>query len=303
MISDYTVLVGDCVDSLRKLGDNEINCCVTSPPYYGLRDYGVDGQIGLEKTPTEYINKLVTVFREIKRVLRDDGVLWINIGDTYAGSGKGAWNNKEAQIEKYVADPQGPQSKMPRVWKEIGIKSKDLIGIPWMLAFALRNDGWYLRQDIIWHKPNAMPSSVKDRCTTAHEYLFLLSKSNKYYFNNESILEKAANSTKKQRGRRIRDIPIQKDGEFLRNKRSVWSINTRKYRGSHFAVFPPKLIEPCILSSCPVGGIVLDPFGGTGTTAGVAIANDRKAIICELNPEYVNLIPQRIKSIADEYKN
>ena len=190
MISDYTVLVGDCVDSLRKLGDNEINCCVTSPPYYGLRDYGVDGQIGLEKTPTEYINKLVTVFREIKRVLRDDGVLWINIGDTYAGSGKGAWNNKEAQIEKYVADPQGPQSKMPKIWKDIGIKSKDLIGIPWMLAFALRNDGWYLRQDIIWHKPNAMPSSVKDRCTTAHEYLFLLSKSKKYYLTMNQFLKR-----------------------------------------------------------------------------------------------------------------
>ena len=302
MISDYTVLVGDCVDSLRKLGDNEINCCVTSPPYYGLRDYGVDGQIGLEKTPTEYIDKLVAVFREIKRVLRDDGVLWINIGDTYAGSGKGAWNNKEAQIEKYVADPQGPQSKMPKIWKDIGIKSKDLIGIPWMLAFALRNDGWYLRQDIIWHKPNAMPSSVKDRCTTAHEYLFLLSKSKKYYFNNESIFEKATYSKNKSFGR-SRDIRTQRNGEFVRNKRSVWSINTRKYRGSHFAVFPPELIEPCILSSSPIGGIILDPFGGTGTTAGVAIANNRKAILCELNPEYINLIPQRIKSIADEYKN
>lgn len=283
MLSKFTILAGDCLELLKSIDEKTINCCVTSPPYYGLRDYGVDGQIGLEKDPQEYINKLVAVFKEVKRVLRDDGVLWINIGDTYAGSGKGIWNNKEAQKESYIPDPQGAQSKIPKTWVEHGIKAKDLMGIPWMLAFALRADGWYLRQDIIWHKPNAMPSSVKDRCTTSHEYLFLLSKSKNYYFDHEILLE-----------------PSTKSNKQVRNKRSVWSINTRPYKDAHFAVFPPELVEPCILSGCPPMGTVLDPFGGTGTTAGVAMANNRNAILCELNHEYVALVDKRINSIVNQ---
>lgn len=301
MVPKLTVLTGDCLELLKNIDDNTINCCVTSPPYYGLRDYGVEGQIGLETDPHEYINKLVTVFAEVKRVLRDDGVLWINIGDTYAGSGKGIWNNKEAQIESYIPDPKGPQSKIPKTWAEHGIKAKDLIGIPWMLAFALRADGWYLRQDIIWYKPNAMPSSVKDRCTTSHEYLFLLSKSKNYYFDHEILLEPSIKSNKQpEKVSRTRDKCRVKNGVCVRNKRSVWSIKTRPYKDAHFAVFPPELVEPCILSGCPPQGIVLDPFGGTGTTAGVAIANNRNAILCEPNHEYVKLVHKRIDSIKNE---
>ncbi|MFQ0998303.1 DNA-methyltransferase [Gilliamella sp. BG6] len=298
MFSKLTVLTGDCLESLKKIDDKTINCCVTSPPYYGLRDYSIDGQIGLETDPYEYINKLVAIFKEVKRVLRDDGVLWINIGDTYAGSGKGIWNNKEAQKECYIPDPQGAQSKIPKTWPQHGIKAKDLIGIPWMLAFALRADGWYLRQDIIWNKPNAMPSSVRDRCTTSHEYLFLLSKSKNYYFNNEILLEPSVKQIQPNANvSRTRDKCRIKNGICLRNRRSVWSINTRPYKDAHFAVFPPELVEPCILSGSPDDGVILDPFGGSGTTAGVAIANNRIAILCELNPKYVQLVHKRIDSI------
>lgn len=274
------LMQGDCIKSMRGIKDKTINCCITSPPYFGLRDYGVDGQIGLEQTPEEYVTKMVDVFREVRRVLRDDGTLWLNIGDSYAGSGKGRnadgtcravgkqGTNKGAVVGKLI------KTETPNC------KPKDLIGIPWMLAFALRADGWYLRQEIIWHKPNPMPESVKDRCTKAHEQIFLLSKSERYYFDSDAMKEDAVG------------------GDGKRNRRSVWNVPTSGYKGAHFATFPPALIEPCVMAGCPVNGIVLDPFGGSGTTAGVAIAHERKAIICELNEEYTELIPDRITSIV-----
>lgn len=343
------VLIGDCIESMRLMQDKSVHCCVTSPPYYALRDYGVDGQIGLEQTPEQFIQKLVEVFREVKRVLRDDGVLWVNIGDSYAGSGKGAWANKDGgQKEVYIPDPQSPQSKLPKV--PDGCKPKDLIGIPWMLAFALRTDGWYLRQDIIWNKPNAMPESVRDRCTKAHEYVFLLSKSPRYFYDYEAIKEPAnltgkgnantfrggayvhgvtfnnseggnrtvsgnirakRDSFKREESKREQTIPNQSYGTHrserdestwdisLKNKRSVWTVATKGYKAAHFATFPPELIEPCILAGCPEGGVVFDPFGGSGTTAGVAIKHGRNAVLCELNAEYAELIPARIDSIVD----
>lgn len=274
------LMQGDCIKSMRGIKDKTINCCVTSPPYFGLRDYGVDGQIGLEQTPEEYVTKMVDVFREVHRVLRDDGTLWLNIGDSYAGSGKG----RNADGTHQTGGKQGT-NKGAVVGKLIktetpNCKPKDLIGIPWMLAFALRADGWYLRQEIIWHKPNPMPESVKDRCTKAHEQVFLLSKSERYYFDSDAMKEDAVG------------------GDWKRNRRSVWNVPTSGYKGAHFATFPPALIEPCIMAGCPVNGIVLDPFGGSGTTAGVAIAHERKAIICELNEEYTELIPDRITSIV-----
>lgn len=260
---------------MRAMPDKSIHCCVTSPPYFGLRDYGVDGQIGLEPTPEEFVQALVGVFREVRRVLRDDGTLWLNLGDSYArspakgGSGPGG-KNREWYGENYG---QARGAEIPE-----GLKPKDLIGIPWRVAFALQADGWYLRQDIIWNKPNSMPESVRDRCTKAHEYVFLLSKSPRYYFDTEAMKEPAS------------------DGSS-RNRRSVWSVSTKPFRGAHFATFPPDLIEPCILAGCPVGGTVLDPFGGSGTTAGVALAHGRNAILCELNPEYAELVHGRVESI------
>ena len=335
---EYKVLVGDVRESLLSLPDGSVNCVVTSPPYWGLRDYGTaswnggdescdhssakmksrydyamsetapgtqkskaagtdgakwldvcpscgavkdDSQIGLEQTPEAFIDELVKVFREVKRVLQDDGTLWLNIGDSYASSFAGHL-----------------------------IKHKDLVGIPWMLAFALRADGWYLRQDIIWHKPNPMPESVKDRCTKSHEYIFLLSKSPRYFFDHEAIKEEAstkptarnknaegyqANYAKGDRfspGERI----FGADGK--RNKRDVWSVNVRPYKGAHFATFPAELIEPCSLAGCPEGGTVLDPFAGSGTTLFVANKHGRNAIGCELNPEYVEIIHERMKGIV-----
>ena len=311
-MSKYRVIVGDCIESMRGMSDQSINCCVTSPPYFGLRDYGVDGQIGLEQTPEEYVAKMVEVFREVRRVLRDDGTLWLNIGDSYAGY----HGNKNAAYDSAPSNKGGYfENQRKTLVNHEGIKNKDLIGIPWMLAFALRADGWYLRQEIIWQKPNPMPESVKDRCTKAHEQIFLLSKSPRYYFDSEAMKEPAV---------RAGDIPggkghyIQhsagghnKDGLVAcgqkpvaetRNRRSVWNVATRPYKGAHFATFPPALIEPCILAGCPDGGMVLDPFGGSGTTAGVAVAHGRKAIICELNPEYGKLIPDRVASIIKQIK-
>lgn len=268
---------------MKQLNEKSIDCCVTSPPYYGLRDYGVDGQIGLEQTPDEYIEKLVDVFREVKRILKDDGTLWVNIADSYAGSGKGMGSKKGSQKESYVADINGPQARVPKIWK--GIKPKDLIGIPWMLAFALRKDGWYLRSDVIWEKPNAMPSSVKDRCNNSHEYIFMLSKSKKYYFDHDAIKENAI-------GKKGTNTEAVK-----RNKRTVWRVNTKPYKEAHFATFPPELIEPCVLAGCPKGGTVIDPFGGSGTVAGVAMKLNRNSILCELNPAYTGLVSARVESI------
>lgn len=306
---NYKTLVGDCMESMRSLPDQSIHCCVTSPPYFGLRDYGMEGQIGLEETPEAYVQRMVEVFREVKRVLRDDGTLWLNIGDSYAGSGKG----RNADGSNQEGGKQGT-NKGTIVGKLIkteapDCKAKDLIGIPWMLAFALRADGWYLRQDIIWHKPNPMPESVRDRCTKAHEYVFLLSKGPRYHFDTEAMREdavKGAAGSSFNKGKtanhqlgRSSDTDRVEDGK--RNRRSVWSVTTKPYKGAHFATFPPDLIEPCILAGCPAGGTVLDPFGGSGTTAGVAVAHGRGAVLCELNPEYAALVPDRIESIRQMY--
>ena len=289
---------GDCRETMRRWKEQGIKAqtCVTSPPYFGLRDYGHDGQLGLEETPEEYIKEMVEVFRCVWDVLEDDGTLWLNIGDSYNGSG--GQGTKPNIMSKEAADGRGGKAI-----KVDGIKQKDLIGIPWMLAFALRADGWYLRQDIIWHKPNPMPESVQDRCTKAHEYIFLLSKSQKYYYDHEAIKEAAIHE-----GRIVKasgtDAKNGAKGEFGataagftthdtlvtdRNKRSVWTVTTKPYAGAHFAVFPSDLIEPCILAGAPVGGIVLDPFMGSGTTAQVAQNLGRQYIGCELNPAYMEL--------------
>lgn len=303
----YELHIGDCLESLRTMPSQSVNCCVTSPPYFGLRDYGVDGQIGLEPTPDEFVQALINVFREVRRVLRDDGTLWLNLGDSYASTAPGTRNSPQTKGSK--TNPEQWGNFRPDL-RDHGIKPKDLIGIPWRVAFALQADGWYLRQDIIWHKPNPMPESVRDRCTKAHEYVFLLSKSPRYFFDSEAIKEKAAYKGPPKPGKQAQTaytgLPVHtgnlgtsKGGK--RNRRSVWSVATKPYKGAHFATFPPDLIEPCILAGCPVGGTVLDPFGGSGTTAGVALAHDRKAVLCELNPEYVELVPARIESILKKY--
>jgi DNA modification methylase len=291
---------GDCRETMRKWASEGVKAqtCVTSPPYYGLRDYGHEGQIGLEETPEQYISAMVEVFRCVWDVLEDDGTLWLNIGDSYAGNNSRASNNGRAgfgNAREKVVNRTGE-----------GLKTKDLIGIPWMLAFALRADGWYLRQDIIWHKPNPMPESVQDRCTKAHEYIFLLSKSQKYYYDADSIKEdavgekggaplKATNPEFRQGDSKSVNSGLShgwQPTEF-RNKRSVWTVNPKPYSGAHFAVFPEELIEPCILAGAPVGGIVLDPFMGSGTTAQVSQNLGRQYIGCELNPEYGKLQKKR----------
>ena len=343
---------GDCRETMRRWAEQGVKAqtCVTSPPYYGLRDYGHDGQIGLEETPEAYITAMVEVFRCVWDVLADDGTMWLNIGDSYAGSGKGS-NPDGTPHPSTLLGKQGTNTgtvtgkNMPQKAHKIGLKPKDLIGIPWLLAFALRADGWYLRQDIIWHKPNPMPESVQDRCTKAHEYIFLLSKSQKYYFDNEAIAEPLASasiarlsqtnlenqkgsdrvpgktngnmkavycgsdkpytgkSTKDYGAGGAQDASATKarivdrilSGEITtRNKRSVWTVTTKPYKGAHFATFPFDLITPCILAGAPAGGIVLDPFMGSGTTAAVAIANGRDYLGCELNLAYKELQDARI---------
>ena len=326
------ILIGDVRERLKELPDQSVNCCVTSPPYWGLRDYGNDGQIGLEQDPDDFIAELVAVFREVKRVLRDDGTLWVNMGDSYAGSGKGRNPDGTVHVSALIAK-QGTSAGtiMGDVFSAVvpsGTKPKDLVGIPWMLAFALRADGWYLRQDIIWHKPNPMPESVRDRCTKAHEYIFLLSKSRKYYFDSDAMKEPAKypfddrasradsragtsmNSVGGKTGIRFggnkygdSDDPkhaTKSGNEYIatgtRNKRSVWSVTTRPFKGAHFATFPPALIEPCILAGSPKGGVVLDPFFGAGTTGLVAQRHGRKWIGCELNSDYAAIAQARIES-------
>lgn len=308
MVKLNTVLAGDTCAILKNIPSNTVNSCVTSPPYYNLRDYKVKGQIGKEKTPGEYIERLVSVFLEVKRVLKDDGTLWIVIGDSYAGS-------------RQQTNKGGKRNISGEIISAGDCKPKDLLGIPWMLAFALRNAGYFLRQEIIWHKPNPMPESVKDRCTKAHEYIFLLSKSRSYYFDAAAIAEPAAQSTIKRLEQNIANqkgskrVPgktngtmhavapgyVRKTGDrgkeqyiLLRNKRSVWEVATTPFSGEHFATYPSKLIEPCILASCPVGGIVLDPFLGSGTTAFAALNSDRNFIGIELNPQNVELANRRI---------
>lgn len=275
-----------------------MHTCVTSPPYYGLRDYGVEGQIGLEQTPEEYVASMVEVFREVHRVLRDDGTLWLNIGDSYYNyrPGKGQSMPKQS----VSSSKQDLPDSCPRRGNKLdGLKEKDLIGIPWMLAFALRADGWHLRQDIIWNKPNPMPESVKDRCTKAHEYIFLLTKQPRYYFDADAIKEPAIYAgdnrgarKDSRRGTKMNSVSGV-TGEF-KNKRSVWTVTTKPYRGAHFATFPKDLIAPCILAGAPEGGRVLDPFAGAGTTLCVAKENGRFGVGIELNPEYVKLAFSRL---------
>jgi DNA modification methylase len=364
------IVFGDCRETMRQWAKDGIKAqtCVTSPPYYGLRDYGTgkwvggdencdhvesenkhggqradrnqegykkqykdvckkcnavreDGQIGLEETPEEYIKAMVEVFRCVWDVLEDNGTLWLNIGDSYYNyrPGKG-----QALVKQSVSNTNQdlPETCARRGNKLDGLKEKDLIGIPWMLAFALRADGWYLRQDIIWHKPNPMPESVQDRCTKSHEYIFLLSKSKKYYFDNKSIREKGEMTAQDSAGSTQQDTrlthglgggnsginkakqklaeELQTLGYSTRNKRDVWTVAVKPYSGAHFATFPKDLIEPCIKAGCPEGGVVLDPFMGSGTTAYVAALNGRKYLGCELNPDYKPLQDERIRNAEME---
>ena len=354
-----TVLVGDCIDQMRALPDASVNCCVTSPPYFGLRSYDeaslridpslpeekrawldaellqrcvhermgavyhsddipedlrsyfVRAEIGLEDTPDAFVARLVEVFREVRRVLRDDGTLWLNLGDSYARTG--GTDRKVSASAKVGSTRNTLEQMSDRTSKaaSLGLKSKDLIGIPWRVAFALQDDGWHLRQDIVWHKPNALPESVRDRCTKAHEYIFLLSKRPRYYFDSEAIKEPAV--SEKPAGNKRHKYADAYAADVLgkhrtkagllaltgvkwekRNKRSVWTVATKPFKGAHFATFPPDLIEPCVLAGCPEGGVVLDPFGGAGTTGLVAKGLRRNAVLCELNPEYAEMARGRI---------
>lgn len=324
----WEILAGNCREVLATLPESSVHCCVTSPPYFGLRDYGVAGQIGLEPTPAEYVEQMVQVFREVRRVLRDDGTLWLNLGDSYARTGG---TDKNITSTGKVGDTLKTLDMLPdrKQRAPSGLKDKDLIGIPWRVAFALQQDGWYLRQDIIWHKPNPMPESVRDRCTKAHEYVFLLSKSERYFWDAEAMKEPAVGANlhdvtgrTKQRGladtfkrkdsKRAQAIPGQSVGThredrpdstydlYTRNRRSVWTVATRPYKGAHFATFPPALIEPCILAGAPFDGLVLDPFTGSGTTAAVALQHGRRFIGCELNPDYIKLAEARIAAAEAE---
>ena len=302
-----TILFGDCRDTIPTITERP-RMCVTSPPYYGLRDYGgEDKQIGQEQSPEEYIENMVDVFRKVRDVLADDGTLWVNIGDSYYNyrPGKGQALNKQSVSNT----KQDLPDECPRRGNKLeGLKEKDLIGIPWMLAFALRADGWYLRQDIIWHKPNPMPESVKDRCTKSHEYIFLLSKSKQYYYNNDAIKEPAKDWGTRDRtkgkyhnkGTGLQPHSGLSKSYPKKNKRSVWSVTNKPYKGAHFACYPPDLIEPCILAGSEEGDIILDPFMGSGTTAMVAKKNSRAYIGCELHEEYASLQTDRISTIPNK---
>lgn len=349
---NLVVLNGDCRNVLDTLPEKSVQCCVTSPPYWGLRDYGHSDQIGLEQSPQEYVESMRSVFSKVWRVLRDDGTLWLNLGDSYCGGGNYRGSNPETLTKKQGSN-RGATGQLaigrntaPVALRVPGMKSKDLIGIPWRVAFALQANGWYLRSDIIWHKPNPMPESVKDRPTRSHEYIFLLTKSARYYYDAAAIREPASPDLIKQveegyNGKAIKDYlgasvqdasatksriidqarkRIDKQLGHVRrhagfddkwdaltpeeqallgsNKRDVWKVAPANYRGAHFATFPPKLIEPCILAGCPKGGVVLDPFGGSGTTAKVATDLGRKAVVIELNSEYLKLIDERCKKFV-----
>jgi len=264
------LIVGDARRTLQHFDEHYFQTCITSPPYWSLRDYGIDGQIGAEESVEDYISDLVAIFREVKRTLKDDGTLWLNIGDSYT-SGNRTWR---------APDKKNPGRAMSfRPPTPAGLKPKDLIGLPWRLAFALQQDGWYLRSDIIWYKPNCQPESVKDRPTRSHEYLFLFSKSEDYYYDGEAVKEQAAN------------------GSSSRNRRSVWSINTRGFQGAHFAVFPPELVRLCMLAGSSPHTVVLDPFLGTGTVAEVAIEYDRQCVGVELNSDYAKMALERLSNV------
>ena len=327
-IEKNTIINGNSLEVLKSLPDNSIDCCVTSPPYYALRDYGCDGQIGLEETPEKYIESLCDVFSEVRRVLTPEGTLWLNIGDSYNGNKVG---NTEVVKNKKVSESNDFHKKL---WG--GAKPKDLIGIPWTLAFALRSQGWYLRQDIIWQKPNPMPESVTDRCTKSHEYICLMSKSQKYYFDYEAIQEPCADQSRtnyacgnrtnginkdrndndfgeRSKNWKPRTKNCQYDGQkpnsfhlsrengepdkeyYVRNKRDVWSVNVKPCSEAHFATYPFELIKPCIWAGCPENGIVRDPFMGSGTTAIVARSLNRNYLGVELNPEYIKIAHKRLE--------
>lgn len=350
-MNNLTILCGEALEHLRALESESVHCCVTSPPYFGLRDYGVEGQIGLEKTPNEYVAKLIAVFEEVRRVLQKDGTLWLNLGDSYVSSGK---SGKENGLNDFAREVRGQRDNGPKTSQRThgraptpsGCKPKDLIGIPWMVAFALRSAGWWLRSDIIWAKPNCMPESVTDRPTRSHEYIFLLTKSARYHYDADAIkeisttvedrpfgvyretlydydckekvlrpkkftggaysppgqkahsnarIDKQQNGNRTYEGfnRRWDEKEANGDAPVMRNKRDVWLIPSGNFADAHFATFPPDLIKPCILAGCPAGGTVLDPFAGSGTTGQVALELGRKAVLIELNPDYIKLIEQR----------
>jgi DNA modification methylase len=292
------ILIGNCKDKLKEIKDNSIQTCITSPPYWGLRDYGNPDQIGLEQSPQEYVQELVEVFQEVSRCLKNDGTLWLNLGDSYSGSGKGPAGNLGKNHNE-----RDMESKHSAIIPK-GLKPKDLIGIPWLVAFALQADGWYLRQDIIWAKPNPMPESVNDRCTRSHEYVFLLSKSKQYYFNNEAIRENAVTGSwdklppiggkKHQQNGNATYSGNQPPSDGKRNKRDVWTINTKPFKQAHFAVMPEALVEPCVLAGSQAGDVVLDPFMGAGTVGLVAQRYQRNFIGIELNSEYAAIAERRM---------
>lgn len=342
------IIQGDCIEVMDRLiaEGTRVQTCVTSPPYWGLRNYAVDGQIGLEKTPEEYVDKMVEVFRRVYKLLSDDGTLWINLGDSYISGASGSAGDKSTMLGG--KGTQREATKRPSKLIDGGLRPKNLVGVPWLVAFALQADGWYLRQDIIWHKPNPMPESVTDRCTKAHEYIFLLSKSPTYYYDQEAILEPVSKNTharlsqdlqnqigseranggaktngnmkavrrkisrpsgwaESDDGSKIGRYPRPKNNESfdaamaimpdLRNKRSVWTVATESFKEAHFATYPQKLIEPCILAGSRPGDIVLDPFNGSGTTGRVAFKHGRKYIGIELNPEYIEIATRRMANV------
>lgn len=300
------IIQTDCVSGLKRLKDQSVQCCITSPPYWRMRNYGIAGQLGMEASPEEYVDALVAVFEEVKRVLKPDGTLWLNLGDCYWGSGKSGNNTRmydEGPLDFGRPRPVARRG-FPTNGKHLYIKAKDLVGIPWMVAFALRKQGWYLRQDIIWHKPNPLPESVTDRCVRAHEYIFLFSANKKYYFDYKAIRTIAKGNTLHDRtsrvspkcfsDKRINGFRKSRGPYEMANRRSVWSITTKSYKGSHAAVFPPELPELCILAGSRKGDLILDPFMGAGTTALVASRLGRNYLGFELNPEYIREAKERI---------
>ena len=319
----WKIIEGNCIEGMKSMSEGCVHTCVTSPPYFGLRNYnGGTDEIGCESSPEEFVEKMVEVFREVRRVLRDDGTVWLNLGDSYASNGCyiNSWLEKEHNKDKkhlHTKNHDRYEDRKAFRGGRYGIKAKDLMGVPWRVALALQADGWYLRQDIIWSKPNPMPESVEDRCTKSHEYIFLLTKQPKYYYDHEAIKEPMAESSVSRLQQNIQSQigstranggaktngNMKAVGDFssgLKNKRSVWSVTVKPFRGAHFATFPKELILPCVLAGSPKGGVVFDPFTGSGTTAVVSLENGRSFIGCELNPDYIKIAENRI---AEEVPN
>ena len=309
MIKVYNM---DVMKALKQMPDESVDMQITSPPYWGLRDYQVDGQVGLEKTPQEYVNQMIVIFNEVKRVLKKDGTLWLNLGDSYATQGGPQKSQTVANNSSYKWENGEAQESRKNL--DYGVKIKDLVGIPWRIAFALQADGWYLRSDIIWHKPNPMPESVTDRPTKAHEYIFLMSKNAKYYYDADAIREDSIDqvatfdrykSGKFQKVKGSLSPELNADYRNMnegRNKRTVWTVTTQPYSEAHFATFPERLIEPCVLAGCPKDGVIYDPFMGAGTTAKVALRADRNFIGSELNQEYCEIANKRIDKLLNQTK-